>query len=235
LQPTPLPCEIIVVDDGSADNTKRLIQQQYPQVQYLYQNNLGVSAARNLGMQHASREWIAFLDSDDEWLPDKLESQIKALQTKPEYKICYTGENWIRNGRPIQQKKHHQQYSGWIFKASLQQCFIGASTVIIHRDVFTKIGEFDTELPACEDYDLWLRISAEYPILHLDEKLITKYAGHANQLSFRHWGMDRFRIKAIGKLLLQSTLHDLDRNSAIRMLAEKTSIYLTGAKRKRRF
>lgn len=223
--------EIIVVDDGSTDNTATFIQEQYPSVQYLYQKNQGVSAARNSGIETAKGDWIALLDSDDEWLPDKLNKQLTALKQNPEYFIVHTNELWIHNGKPKNQKQKHRKYGGHIFEKCLPLCVISPSSVIIHRSVFENIGMFDHSLPACEDYDLWLRITARLPVLFIDEELIIKHGGHDDQLSQKHWGMDRFRIKAIQKILETDILSDTDRTAAIKMLLRKISIYLEGAKK----
>ena len=107
--------EIIVVDDGSTDGTDRIIQDNFPQIKYLYQDNQGISAARNLGIMQARNPWIAFLDSDDEWLSDKLVKQRTALSANPDYKICHTDEIWIRRGKRVNQMKKHKKYGGDIY------------------------------------------------------------------------------------------------------------------------
>ncbi|MFH1825857.1 MAG: glycosyltransferase [bacterium] len=160
-----------------------------------------VSAARNFGVSVSAGKYIAFLDSDDLWDKRKLEKQIKYLMDHPEFKICYTNEKWIRNGLHLNQLKKHQKYHGWIFDKCLPLCIISASSIIMERAVFDELGGFDEDLVVCEDYDLWLRMAWKYPIAYFDEKLIVKRGGHADQLSKKYWGMDRFRIQALGKLL----------------------------------
>ncbi|MCP4992198.1 MAG: glycosyltransferase family 2 protein, partial [Gammaproteobacteria bacterium] len=187
--------EIIVVDDGSTDNTKQLVRDLFPQCRYIEQPNRGVSAARNTGIESATGNWLAFLDSDDEWLPGKLRAQIALLEKNPEVKICHTEEIWIRNGKQVNQMKKHAKSGGHIFQNCLPLCVISPSSVIIHREIFHEIGAFDEELPACEDYDLWLRICASHPVAFVEQPQINKYGGHEDQLSQKHWGMDRFRIK----------------------------------------
>jgi len=229
---TSLPAEVAVIDDGSTDGTEDMLRREFPQVSYYHQENLGVSAARNLGIQQTTGGWLAFLDSDDEWLPEKLAQQKAALATNPEYKICHTEENWIRNGTQIGVPKKYAKTGGWIFAHCLPLCAMSPSTVLIHRSVFTDIGLFDTQLPACEDYDLWLRISANYPVLLVDQPQINKHGGHEDQLSFAYWGMDRFRIGALQKIIDAGQLSEQNRQAAVSMLLKKTVIYLNGVSKR---
>ena len=193
--------EIIVVDDGSTDDTQQLIGTQYSQIHYIQQANKGVSSARNAGIITATCDWICLLDSDDSWRPEKLAKQSQALTDNPDYLICHTNETWYRNGNVLNQGKKHEKRGGYIFQHCLPLCAISPSSVIINKQLFDEIGLFDENLPACEDYDMWLRICAQYPILFLDEALTNKYGGHEDQLSIKHWGMDRFRIVALQKVI----------------------------------
>ena len=195
-----LPNEIIVVDDGSTDDTSVLVTSVYPEIVFIQQSNTGVSCARNVGIKRASGDWIAFLDSDDEWFPEKLEVQMNALYKNPELKICHTNEIWIRNGTRVNPKKKHEKFGGWIFQKCLPLCCISPSSVIIHKSIFDEAGLFDDSLLVCEDYDLWLRITARNPVLYIEKPLLRKYGGHNDQLSRKYWGMDRFRIKSLEKI-----------------------------------
>ncbi len=226
---TAQPLEVIVVDDGSCDGTRDTLRLKFPHVAYLYQPNQGVSKARNTGIAIAQAPWIAFLDSDDEWLPEKLQRQYQALQTNPEYNLCHTDEIWIRGGRRVNAMRKHQKYGGFIYDKCLPLCAISPSAAIIHRDVFTQLGAFDEFLPACEDYDLWLRICHKYPVLFIDEPLLVKYGGHEDQLSRRYWGMDRFRIQALCKMLSEPGLTPENYRLTVAMLQEKCTIYIQGA------
>ena len=223
--------ELIVIDDGSTDDTSMLIQEQYPSVVFLRQPRRGASAARNSGIEKATGEWLAFLDSDDEWLPEKLERQMAAIEANPEYLFVHTNEKWMYKGKPKSQKQKHQKFGGRIFQKCLPLCVISPSSVLIHRSVLNQAGLFDEELPACEDYDLWLRISARFPVLFIDEELIIKHGGHRDQLSQKHWGMDRFRIWSIRNILESGILSENDREAAINTLLEKVRIYLKGAEK----
>ena len=223
--------QVIVVDDGSTDDTGRLVQQNFGAVDYLAQENRGVSAARNRGIEVATGEWIALLDSDDEWLPKKLERQFAHLEQEPDHRVCHTDEIWIRRGRRVNPRLKHAKQGGWIFKQCLPLCAISPSSVVIHRSVFDEVGLFDETLPACEDYDLWLRICSRWPVLFVPERLVVKHGGHEDQLSNRVQGLDRYRIQALEGLLGTSVLGDDDRQAAIDMLIGKIDIYAAGAQK----
>jgi len=217
------PNEVIVVDDGSTDNTSQ-IKDDFPAIRYFYQKNSGVSSARNLGIKKASFEWIAFLDSDDEWHKDKLKKQISFHKQNPNIFISYTNERWIKDEKEIKVPKKFKKYGGYIFDRCLSYCIIAPSSSMVHKNLFDEVGLFDEELEVCEDYDLWLRIALKNEIGLVDEKLITKYAGHDDQLSFKHWGMDRFRVKSLEKLL-----DSIQKETVKKVLLKKYSLLLKGA------
>ena len=226
--------ELIIIDDGSSDKSVEYIKKKYPSIKIYKQSNKGVSSARNKGIKISSNNWIAFLDSDDRWHPKKLEKQINYLIGNPKYKICHTDEIWIRKGVRINQHKKHKKYGGLIFDKCLDLCRISPSSVIIHKDVFNKVGLFNEKLPVCEDYDLWLRITAKFPVLYLDEKLTIKYGGHLNQLSEKYWGMDRFRIIALESIIKKSFLSKKNKLKVKKTLKSKINIFLKGLKKRKK-
>jgi glycosyltransferase involved in cell wall biosynthesis len=226
--------KLIVIDDGSSDNTKQILDSYKNKIIYYYQENKGVSSARNKGIKLSKGEYIAFLDSDDEWKKNKLEKQIDFFNKNPEYKICQTNEIWIRNNLHLNQKKIHQKQQGWIFEPCLKLCLISPSNVIIHKDIFSHIGLFDETLPACEDYDLWLRITLHYPIGLLEEKLAIKYGGHSDQLSKTIWGLDRFRIKSMQKILKTENLTNKQKTELMKVLNKKIQIYENGCLKRKK-
>ncbi|MCB1191277.1 MAG: glycosyltransferase [Leptospiraceae bacterium] len=229
LSQTFINFELIVVDDGSTDTTIEQIQSKFSsRLNLISQSNRGVSAARNTGIQNSKGDWIAFLDSDDYWLPKKLEVQVEYLQKNPSVLMCQTEEIWIRDRKRVNPKKKHQKYSGYIFEQCLPLCIVSPSSVIIKRELLDRVGGFDTDLPACEDYDLWLRIAKDYPIYFLNEPLIVKRGGHGNQLSQKYWGMDRFRVQALIKLLESNTLDQHQKEITLSELEKKCNILIQG-------
>jgi len=230
--------EIIVIDDGSTDTTEQWVKNTYPQITLLSQANKGVSSARNAGIAIATGEWIALLDSDDCWFKQKLKIQMALLQEHPEMRLCHSDEHWIRNGKRVNPMNKHKKAGGWIFQQCLPLCAISPSASLIHKSVFNELGDFDESLPACEDYDYWLRLCSREPVVYCEDALIEKYGGHEDQLSRQHWGMDRFRLAALAKLLRSHTanpfMRDEDYQSAIRTFNTKLSIYCQGASKRGR-
>ncbi len=227
--------EIIVVDDGSDDDTHTVVEEfsrSSPVVRYVFQSNQGVSAARNHGVALSSSQFLAFLDSDDVWQPSKLESQIAFLTTHPEASICHTEEIWLRNGVRVNPRNKHRKASGDIFARSLELCLVSPSAVMLRRTLFEQMGGFDPDLPACEDYDLWLRIAAIMPIHLVNTPLVIKRGGHPDQLSHRFWGMDRFRVAALQKLLDSGLLSAEQRQLTLAVLRKKCAILAQGAKKR---
>jgi len=202
LRQTYCDLELIVVDDGSTDDTvDRLGRLSDSRLRILLQSRRGVSSARNRGIEAAAYSWIAFLDSDDLWLPEKLEKQLGVLRRNPEYQAVYTNEIWIRRGVRVNPKKIHRKHGGWIFRYCLPRCIVSPSSILLSRGMFDRFGRFDESMPVCEDYDLWLRMSSRKPFFFLDESLIIKRGGHQDQLSRSTWGFDRFRVQSLVNLL----------------------------------
>jgi glycosyltransferase involved in cell wall biosynthesis len=194
--------ELIVIDDGSTDDTERIARDTDDRVSYVRRQHRGVSAARNAGLNLARGEYIAFLDSDDLWKRQKLRVQMSLMEALASTRICYTDEIWMRKGVFVNPKTKHRKYSGWIFDKVLPLCLLSLSSALFRREVFDVIGGFDESLPVCEDYDLGIRLAHRYPIHFIDSFLIIKRGGHADQLSKKYWGMDRFRVKALEKALM---------------------------------
>jgi glycosyltransferase involved in cell wall biosynthesis len=220
--------ELIVVDDGSTDGTPELLLSYGHKIKVIKKANKGPSASRNRGIKAAKGDWMAFLDSDDIWKPDKLEKQVQFIKDNPEIKICQTEEIWIRNGKRVNPRKKHEMHSGWIYEQCLPLCIVSPSSVMIHRDVFEKVGLFDETMLACEDYDLWLRIAPHYPICLVREKLIVKQGGHADQQSHVISSLDLLRIKAMVKSLESGGLNESQYEAALLELNKKCRVYGNG-------
>lgn len=175
--------ELIVIDDGSTDNTRAVLDPYMARIRYSYQENKGTPAARNAGVAEAKGELIAFLDNDDLWLPEKLELQVQAIQRWPECALVFTDgkifsdrgirrhsvisrrlDEWIRECRtadPLVIK-------GWLTREFYYLNHISsASSVLVSRECIESIGSFDETIDVADDYDLWLRIALRYPVLFL--------------------------------------------------------------------
>jgi glycosyltransferase involved in cell wall biosynthesis len=220
--------ELLVVDDGSEDNTAEILLKYGHEIRVITQPNQGVSAARNRGIRESTGKLSAFLDSDDEWLPEKLETQVSLYDEIGPRFVCHTEEIWERNGKIVNPKSKHAKQGGRFFERALELCLISPSSVMISRDLLDETGLFDESLPAAEDYDLWLRITAFYDVTFVSTPLVVKHGGAENQLSMTTPGIDQFRIKAILKILDNPNLPEHYRFAAIKELGRKCAIVASG-------
>ena len=227
--------EVIVVDDGSADGTAAVLERSFGgRITVVRTDNRGPAAARNLGVACSRGALIAFLDSDDFWLPGKLAAQVAFFAENPAAAICQTEEVWIRNGHRVNPCARHRKPHGDIFDRSVRLCLVSPSAVMMRRDLFERTGGFDPSLPACEDYDLWLRVAVDTPVWLIDRPLVVRRGGHADQLSRRYWGMDRFRVASLLRLLAGPDLAPPRRELIRAVVAEKCAILAAGAARRGR-
>jgi len=225
--------ELIIVDDGSTDDTKELvadIKKQFTQkIFYYFQPNRGVAAARNYGIYKASSSLLAFLDSDDHWLETKLAQQVESMIEHPNFLISHTKEKWLRQGKHLNQKKIHIPRGGDIFDHCLMLCGVGMSTVLARKELFEMIGYFNEDFFCCEDYEFWLRVTACHPFLLIDKPLTIKEGGRSDQLSYQHRiGMDKLRIHAIENILQSGELSVVKYKLALNELKKKCLIYGQG-------
>jgi len=225
--------EIIVIDDGSTDDSVEIVRDfsltcKIP-IKILQQTNKGPAAARNHGIICAQQEYIAFLDSDDHWCKRKIELQYRALKTNPDYLISHTKEKWLRRGVHLNQKKIHIPGHGDIFSHCLQLCAVGMSTVMVKKEIFSRVGMFDETLHCCEDYDLWLRVSCKLPFFLIDNPLTVKEGGREDQVSYLYrTGMDRMRIYAIKKMLDSKDLDEKQLALALGEFNRKCAVFGNG-------
>ncbi len=230
IKQTITPKEIIIVDNGSNDQTYQMVSSLFPEINYFIEKKRGVSAARNKGILESKSKWIAFLDSDDAWKPTKLEKQMEySVFNQGKYRIIHTDETWYRNKKFLNQLKKHKKSGGNIFKNSLQLCCISPSSVVLKKQIFDDYGLFDENLEVCEDYDMWIRITAKEEVGFLDSPLVLKYGGHSDQLSKKFWGMDRFRIKSLEKNLKNKHFSKSQKINVLDTLIEKLTIVSDGA------
>ena len=225
---------LFIVDDGSTDGTH---EEKYGNKSQLFRlrQNKGVSYARNYGIKQGQAEWLAFLDSDDEWQTHKLEKQIEYSYKNPNYSLIHCNELWIKNGKLLNQKKRHKKQGGRIFISSVDLCCISPSAVLVKREVFDELGFFKEHFPVCEDYDFWLRFSSRYEVGFLDFALVLKYGGHSDQLSKKYFAMDYWRVKALFPFLTDENLSPRERTQVKQVLIKKTEILLKGYKKHNNF
>jgi len=168
--------EIIVIDDGSTDNTEKVVKDlHHSQIHYIKHNdNRGVSAARNTGIKKSRGEYIAFLDSDDEWMPEKLDKQMKIFERAPlEVGAVYTGNYYIDRKSKKIKKVYIPRKKGYIYEDILKgEGRLYVSTLIVRRECFAKAGLFDEDFPAREDLDMWIRISKYYQFAYVKDLLV---------------------------------------------------------------
>lgn len=224
--------ELVIVDDGSTDDTGRVLERYVdPRMVVIHRENGGVSAARNTGITRCTGEVIALLDSDDEWLPRKLEKQLAYMQEHG-YEISQTEEIWVRGGRRVNQKAKYAKPEGWFFKESLEMCLISPSCTMFTRAAWDDIGPFDVEMPSCEDYDMWLRACLQYPVGLVAEKLTVKHGGRPDQLSNCVPCADIHRIRALVKILQCGKLDAQQGRDALDALRRKVEIYMQGCEKR---
>ncbi len=179
----------------------------------------------------AESQWLCFLDSDDTWEREKLAKQVAFHKRNRDILISYTDETWIRDGYHVKLPKKFAKSHDNLYERSLSHCIIAPSSVMIEKKLFDSVGGFDESLEVCEDYDLWLRLMKEHAIGLVNEPLINKYGGHKDQLSFKYWGMDRFRIRSLEALHVRYK----DDEKLLHVMIEKYNLLLKGAQKHERF
>jgi glycosyltransferase involved in cell wall biosynthesis len=224
--------EIIIIDDGSTDETESLLEPYIDKDQIIYKKtkNQGVSAARNVGIEMATGEWVSFLDSDDEWLPDKNRKQLES-QKETSCSLIHGEEIWIRNGKRVNPKLKHKKSGGMIFEKCLPLCLISPSATMIKRSLLRELNSFDTDFIVCEDYDLWLRYTLKFPVAFVESPIIKKYGGHEDQLSTKYKAMDYYRIKSMFQILQNEELSRPLQGLVKKEITLKGTILLKGYKK----
>ena len=222
--------EVIVIDNNSDDGTQYFIRKKFPMVKILNIQKRNVSIARNLGIKEAKFDWIAFLDSDDQWNKNKIREQKKKLiASGGKLKFIHTDELWFKDNKHFNQSLKHKKKEGDLFKNCLNFCTISPSSVIIYKEIFFKYGFFNDRLPVCEDYELWIKFSSKVEIGLIKKALVYKYGGHSDQLSRRYWGIDRFRVRALEKIYFYFELSDYQKILILETIIKKSYILTTGA------
>lgn len=204
--------ELLIIDDGSTDGSwvyllskilewKRQVQsfgRLEKTIQIHQTEHRGVSSARNFGIQIARGEWISFIDSDDEWYPEKLKKQIQFHQKHTNIYFSQTNEVWNKKGNLLEPKGKYKKKSGHFLQESLALCMVTCSSFFAKKESLATIGMFREEMKTCEDYDLWNRILLSgFSIGLIEENLLTRYGGHHDQLSNQFQGIERFRLYSL--------------------------------------
>lgn len=218
--------ELIVIDDGSTDKTKEVLKDF--NLTYIYKENAGVSSARNLGIKNANADWICFLDSDDEWMPNKLDIFQKSIVANNTYSFFHSNEVWIRNNVRVNAPRKFDKSNLDLFNRSLEMCIISPSTCCIHKHLLEKYNGFNESLLCCEDYDLWLKILLEHKVYFIEDYLTQKYGGHEDQLSTSFVAMDYFKVKSLNAILHSSIPNTVSKNDIVKVLLKKCKFLLLG-------
>ncbi len=175
--------EVIVVDDGSTDHTRQIAESfsgRVPSLRYVRQVNGGQSKALNTGIRMARGEYLAFLDDDDVWVPQKLARQVPMLEIDPGIGLVYSAVVCTRNGAPL---RRQPEQPGWTLREMVERiCFVHGSSVVARRECFDHAGMFDETMPRVKDFDMWLRIARHYRLGFVDEAL-AEYVQHDDQLT----------------------------------------------------
>ncbi len=230
--------EIILADDGSTDGLDEAVIPycRDHRLRYIPLEHHGYpGAVRNRGAEHARGDWIAFLDSDDLWLPEKLQHQMELSMTRPELQCIHCTEIWLRGEQVISQRTQRHRREGYLFSDSLKKCIIGPSTVIIRRNLYELLDGFREDMVVAEDYELWLRLTAREEVGYVHQPLVVKRAGYGgDQLSERYGQIEVFRIQGLLDLLNTGWLKERPgkREEACRELARKCLIYAGGARKR---
>lgn len=177
--------EIIVIDDGSTDNTLAIIESiDDDRLIVLTQSNSGVSASRNRGIGYANGEFVALLDADDLWLPNKLSEQLKAFQNEPTAAVAYSWTNYIDEAGNLLREGYYCKFTGDVHHQLLLGCFLeSGSNPLVRRNALNAVGGFDESLRTCEDWDLWIRLSLHYSFTVVPQVHV-KYRIFAHSKSF---------------------------------------------------
>lgn len=252
--------ELLLVDDGSAAKIQQRIYERYRLEKrcrlLTNKQHCGYPGAiRNLGIAACRGDYIAFLDSDDLWLPDKISRQLKqpakfshcrehwwryrqSIETAVDGDFWQSQQRLLENGtiRLISQKKQYNRRCGDLFQDSLAKCIIGPSTALIERDFYQKYGGFREDLRIAEDYEFWLRLTSQTPVEYLDEPLVVKrdHPVDADQLSHQYDFIEKFRIEALRRLQDWPFFTVVQRQLLRCQLMQKLRIWANGSRKRGR-
>ena len=212
--------EVIVIDDGSTDDTPGVIAPYLNRIHYERQENRGISATRNRGIELAKGEFIAFLDADDEWLPGKLAAQMPLFSdTEVALVYCDIKIRWSDGREEPSFLAGRNAKSGWIFNSLLQHSYIMPSAAVVRRDALLAVGGFDSAADTREDIDLWLRIAQRWKVGQVPQALAVRREHGANNIWQITDESTRNAIYRYEKMLRTFTLDDNQRREVMRGLS----------------
>jgi len=198
--------EIIVVDDGSTDNTTEVLRPYLAKIQYIYKQNGGTSSALNCGINQATGKYICWLSADDMFMPEKTAKQVFLMEHDGPFGFSYTSFTFVDavgKAGDVINSFYYENKKDMVLKL-MEGCFINGSTVMMQKSALEKTGGFDETLPTAHDYDMWFRLLRNYPCGFLDEQLL-KYRWHGENMSL--YGVDcGDRVKATAKELFPEWL-----------------------------
>lgn len=214
-------CEIVAVNDGSTDGTRSVLAAFGDRLRVIDQENRGLPGARNRGVAEARGEWVAFLDADDLWLPEKLEKQMALVEADPSYELVYTNRYNIGvvGDLPEVQSDVQPLLAGDVFEDLLTVGnVITVSSSLVRRSTFLALGGFDETLRAAEDWDLWLRLTATGRVGVVADPLV-RYRHHAQMMSKDPTRMMLARKQVVGKALSSARGRSLPQRTRRRIRA----------------
>jgi len=218
--------EIIVVDDGSTDNTRTVLQPYMDRMRYHYKENGGIPSAKNAGIRLSEAGFIAFLDHDDLWVPDKLKIQIDYFNKNPQVGLVYSKYITFSNGKELRTNPK-KGYSGWVFSKLISRSFIQTSTVMVKRECLDAVGPFDESFTLSDEYDLFLRIAKRYQCGFVDKEL-TRYRIHDRNASKDDLRFDMENLKVFKKIYDNSNGLDTKCKKLLRERIAKYNMNVAG-------
>lgn len=192
--------EIIVVDDGSTDNTAYVVEEFLGKIHYIWQENQGLSAARNTAIRNSQGEYIAFLDADDLWMPTFLEEQIANIRRNSKVGLTYSWWSYVdKNGKILPERGNYNKRGDLLMQLALMNYWPPVS-VMVRKQCIIEAGCFDDKLTALEDWDLWLRIAANGWEIDYIPRVLVKYRRHDNNMTLDVERMERNQLAVLNKL-----------------------------------
>lgn len=212
--------EIIVVDDGSEDGTRDALLPYMQKIRYHYKENGGIASAKNTGISLSNAEFIAFLDHDDLWVPDKLKIQMEYFDVHPHIGLVYAKYASFRDDKELRTKPE-KGYSGWIFKNLLSKSIVQTSTVMVKRECLNAVGPYDESFKLADEYDMFLRIAKRFQCGFVDKRL-TRYRVHDMNASKNDLLFDKENLRVFKKVYNGYT--DLDEKEK-KILRKRIAMY----------